>query len=247
MWPWMLIVGGLQVMAGYGAPDMGDIEKMEPRAAVAALGNKLWLMLLTTALQTVAFSSIAVNWHRYLLLDEVPQGLKLLRLDGTMWRYIWKTFQLQLVTGVLALLAFYPLLMAAEAAGGLAGGSKPEVVYFAVIALAVLLAIVALQRLYLTLPAVAIGREDYGIMSAWLDSGGNNLRLLGFFLLLFCGITLPVLVLTVPLLLVLHALGTDLGAWGAFLFLQCASWLAVITGVTMLSTLYAIFAEDLEI
>src|SRR5439155_13916851 len=43
--------------------------------------------LVAGAIAMMAASSIAVNWHRYILRDEVPRGGDVLRLDEVVWRY----------------------------------------------------------------------------------------------------------------------------------------------------------------
>jgi len=40
-----------------------------------------------------------VNWHRYILLDEVPHGMERLRLDATVWRYVGNILLIALILG----------------------------------------------------------------------------------------------------------------------------------------------------
>ena len=43
--------------------------------------------LVIAAFSLVIFSSIAVNWHRYILLDEITASEKIFRLDRPVWNY----------------------------------------------------------------------------------------------------------------------------------------------------------------
>ena len=54
--------------------------------------------LVIAAFSLVIFSSIAVNWHRYILLDEVTASEKIFRLDRPVWSYAGRTLLIMLVT-----------------------------------------------------------------------------------------------------------------------------------------------------
>jgi ABC-type xylose transport system permease subunit len=76
-WPWMLallpvnIVGNLYILANsFGNPGEVNPKVLIPTFIMAIAGM-------------VAFASIAVSWHRYILRDEIPRGMQRLRLDGT--------------------------------------------------------------------------------------------------------------------------------------------------------------------
>ena len=50
--------------------------------------HDLYSVTFTTAVLTaIIFSSIAVNWHRFILRNEVAEGSQRLRLDGLVWHY----------------------------------------------------------------------------------------------------------------------------------------------------------------
>src|SRR5215204_96478 len=72
--------------------------------------------VIIAAFSIVIFSSIAVNWHRYILLDEVTPSEKIFRLDRLVWNYAGRTVLIMLVTLVpviifsTAVLAVFPNL-----------------------------------------------------------------------------------------------------------------------------------------
>src|SRR5439155_22363973 len=81
-WRWMLVLLPINVAGEFYnfAHASADPEKIDPGVAVAS-----FVMLVAAG---IAFASIAVSWHRYILLTEVPEGLARLRLDETVWRYV---------------------------------------------------------------------------------------------------------------------------------------------------------------
>ena len=54
--------------------------------------------LVIAAFSLVIFSSIAVNWHRYILLDEITASEKIFRLDRPVWNYAGRTLLIMLIT-----------------------------------------------------------------------------------------------------------------------------------------------------
>ena len=115
------------------------------------------------ALSLVIFSSIAINWHRYILLDEITESEKIFRLDRPVWNYAGRT----LLIMVLSLAPIFVLLVLF--------GAVPGLGLFLVIA-ALFVAGIYIMRMSVALPAVALGRRDFGIRAALQATQGNNLQ-----------------------------------------------------------------------
>lgn len=86
-WPWLAVVLALMVI----------LMILDPALAPFFMGN--WspgsgapvpdtaALLLFYAVWFLANCSMAVNWHRYVLRKDVPEGWEYLRLDGPVWLY----------------------------------------------------------------------------------------------------------------------------------------------------------------
>ena len=90
-WPWYAVMApiviALILLANYlagGNPEAGT-------------GMTILIDLIRGLVTMLAFASIAVNWHRYILLDEVPHGSEIFRLDDKTWRYFGNLLLLLLI------------------------------------------------------------------------------------------------------------------------------------------------------
>jgi len=154
VWVPVLLIGALvEQLAGAGDP-----------MAEQSLQQVL-LQVMTAVVSVVAVSSMAVSWHRFILRDEMPRGL---RLDTIVMRYAAITVMLMapmLVPMVIMLLsALQPSLMAV---------GLPLLLLFGGTA----------TRLSIKLPAVALGHPGFGFRDAWAASEGNFWACVGVFLL----------------------------------------------------------------
>lgn len=170
---WAVVMSPLLVAAWFvvfrnGMPDMTAL----PPSAVAVL-------IAITAVALLASFSIAVNWHRRILLKETPRRLAWLRLDGAVWKYLFGFVVVVIVLGLIgaAIYAALNLLPARlEPQFGPAAASAGK-------ALAVLLGLFGLfvwYRLSTWLPAIAVRSADYGFGHAWKLTRRNSMRFLGF-------------------------------------------------------------------
>jgi hypothetical protein len=138
--------------------------------------------ILKYLLEGLALASIAVCWHRHVLLEEPHKLGNLLLLNKRVFRY----WLVGLLVSALLGLCFAPAIISFGIA------SSDEESRLQLIAAAVLfifgfiLAIQMLYRFSLCLPAIALERNDYGFKNAWQDSKGVFLQfiilafLLGF-------------------------------------------------------------------
>lgn len=167
-WPWYALIAVLSLVAvllvgGAQAP------------AIALPVALLWV---------VASSSIAVAWHRHLLLREALPPVNL-RFGAREARYLLKMLQVLLVL-LLPMIAlgaaagFVLALLAGGPSDGLAEGiaeGGPAVAGVApivVIGLALLALMPILMRISLVLPAAALD-ERLGLLEAWRESRGLGL------------------------------------------------------------------------
>lgn len=235
-WPWMLMLLPITVAGNIYLTlnATQDPDEFDPKS--------LFLVLLMTVPSVIAYSSIAVNWHRYILLDEVAEGWKRLRIDGLMWRYIGNAIGIFLLMFIVGFIVGF-IGGAALALLGVAGQSK---LVIAVIGYLVLFAFIIVwsYRLSLKLPSIAIELTNFTFRDAWKATDGNFWQILGLVLLFF----MCLLLVALAMLLLTYVFG-QLGTLGlsALIAIQVAvNWAATILGVTLLTSLYGFFVEDRE-
>lgn len=243
-WPWMVFILLLQVLVILLFPGLQK-RLMSGTFTEADITIQLVTVYLVTSFASFfALSSVAVNWHRYILLDEEPEGWDRLRLDAPVMRYVGNIMLGQLIAAGVFLVGGLALIAAAVILAMI----LPEVAARALTGVAMvglwLWVIIFAQRLFIKLPAAAIEREGYGFRDALADSKGHDVRLLGFVLLLLFFIVLVALAAAIPAYLVLALLGQGFaGELAGAVFQFTVNWVAVIMSVTSLTTLYGIFGE----
>ena len=119
--------------------------------------------LVIAALSLVIFSSIAVNWHRYILLDEITASEKIFRLDRPVWNYVGRTLLIMLATLMPVLVLSFAFVTALPNLGLL-------------LAVPFFVAGIYIMRMSVALPAIALDRKDFGISAALQVTQGNNLQ-----------------------------------------------------------------------
>ena len=176
---WLVVLLPLLALAWYmvlrnGPPDIKALSGGQI-AAIAALGVGVLL----------ASFSIAVNWHRRLLLDEKPRRLRWVRLDGVVWRYLAGFVLLLLVLALYGGAAYGLVTMAPQALElKLGPAAKPLGIVLAV--LFGLSALFTFYRLSSWLAGIAAGDRGYTLGTAWKATAKNRFAYLGFtFWLLF--------------------------------------------------------------
>jgi len=230
-WPWMLailpfnIVGNIYATLNHPARP----QDMDPKVAVVSFG----LAILTL----VAFASIAVNWHRYILLDEVPVGAERLRLDGLVWRYIGNTILIGLILAAAAIPVMLVIVLLAFLLGEVAA------IVFVPAVIAMFFAFISYSyRLGIKLPGVALGREDYRFRDALEDSAGNFWRFVGLGVLVFLIMLVVGAIIGTPIYFI--GATENKGLLAVLIAVQLVvNWIGTIWTVTMLTSLYGYFAE----
>lgn len=229
-WPWLLVILPLNLIASI----YGIKENLTPEESS---GAAVAITLVIGLLSTFAFASIAVGWHRYILLDEVPRGWARLRADNTVWRYFGNTLLIFLILfgGMIPVVVVATLI-------GWAMGEAGAIILVPALVAAGLFAIGAFYRLSVKLPAIALGRQDFFMRDAWAATRDNMWKLIGLSLLFFISvIVLAVLIGAASWLLaktgVNFLLFVSIGVQVVF------NWIVTIMGVTLLTSLYGFFVE----
>lgn len=236
-WPWMLMLLPLNLAVNLYLAFNGMQDPQNFNA------QSLLLIVPLAIASIVAYCSIAVNWHRYVLLDEVAEGWQRLRIDSLMWRYIGNAILIGLVLfagGFVAILVFSFVGWALSSALGEAS----LIVIVPGAAALYAYAIVSAYRLAVKLPSVALGRNDFSMGDAWRATAGNFWQILGLVLLFFICLLLVGLAIFV-LTYVIGQMGT-LGLSILIAIQVAVNWVATILGVTLLTSLYGFFVEGRE-
>jgi hypothetical protein len=200
-------------------------------------GTMSSITMLMAFVSLIAFSIIAVRWHRYILRDELPAGNSALSLEPEVWRYVLSV----LLIGVIG---FALLVVAALVSSILSGGSadiSPRMI--GLFAACLPFVGLALMRLSVRLPAVALGRSDFSLANAWNATKGNFGALLGMTLLniaVFLALVVASELVSFGLATIDRTLGMIIG-----IILQLGiNWILTLFNSSVLTSLYGFFVEN---
>jgi hypothetical protein len=178
-----------------------------------------------SVVMTLAALSIAVAWHRLLLLDERPG-----RSGGNIGtRYFWLYVAAAVIICLIAILPCVAVLLPAWLLGWLAASSdeiEPQTPYLVAAGLiAYALGIALLLRLSLLLPACAIGDLTLTMKDAWRSSRRNVWRL--FWGIVACTVPPTILVGLIFVGAIMIPLGDNLyrAQWAAAGAVGACGWL----------------------
>jgi hypothetical protein len=176
---WLVVMSPLLAVAWYILPkdSMPNPDALPPFASA--------VLISIGVLAFLASLSVAVNWHRRLILGETPRRLGWIRLDGVVWKYLFCFLFVLVVLAAVGLAIFAALEYLPSALLPHIGPAAQPVSY-GVAALVGLFGLFTWYRLSTWLPAVATKATDYGLSRAWRSTRRNRIRFLGFtFWLLF--------------------------------------------------------------
>jgi len=236
-WPWMLLLLPLNIAVNFYLVINGLLDQKNFTA------QAFFVLVPLIIASIVAYCSIAVNWHRYVLLDEVAEGWQRLRVDGLMWRYIGNAILIGLIMLAGVFVAALALVLGGWILNAIVGSLSLVVIVPGVTALYAY-AFVSVYRLAVKLPSVALGRSDFNMRDAWRSTDGNFWQILGLLLLFF----LCIFLVGLAMFLVTY-LFEKFGTFGLSLslaFQVAVNWVATILGVTLLTSLYGFFVEGRE-
>jgi hypothetical protein len=183
-WLWLVVVA---VLTGFGswqqwtwmATAMADLNPNQPLPQIPKSGEMGVLLNVDNILLLLAGVSIAVAWHRLMILNE-PPGLSGSNVaTKNLWRYIVVAIALFLTQflpiAAMMFLTFYFLPPAPGVRTSLPPGFLPIIV---MIIAAYVLCAAATIRLTLLLPARAVGNTDLTFRQTWNRTRGNIWRLI---------------------------------------------------------------------
>ena len=230
-WPWYAVLIAVNLAASF------VITPFEPNAPQEPSAPQSLALFALIILSLVAFASIAVNWHRYILLDEVPQGSELFRLDSKTWRYFGNLILITLILVMIFAVIMTPIVLVAEYATALAFPA------FVVGVIALIFAAIMAFRLSVKLPAVAVGRTDFGLRHAFAATQGNGVPL--FLIILFeFAVVLGAAIVMYVLIFVLSAINAMLAVVVSAVLQIVINWIFTIFSITVLTSLYGFFVEN---
>jgi hypothetical protein len=234
-WPWLAVLVPVSLGVESLLPSV-DPEAKDAAAVAANARAFLGLLALGVASMFV-FSSIAVNWHRYILKDEIPQGWARLRADEVVWRYFGNT----LLVILIVIAATAPVVIIVSLVSGLLALNM-DAAGALTMAIAGCFAIPLFYRLMLKLPAIAVGNAGVTLRAALEKSAGSSLALC------VAGAVIMAAIFLVGFLLagIAGLLGAGSGGVAyvvASVLQQLISWVVTIFTVTFLTSLYGFFIE----
>lgn len=183
-WQWSTLARTMADLKGGMRPEQ-LIHQQSMLIGVALFANVVNLVFL------VAGVSIAVAWHRYLILAEQP-GLSGSNLvSGNFWRYVGAGLAIALMVLVPFLAVAVPAFLWLSSFAG--APPKSGIVIVSLIALIVYIAgVTAFLRLSLLLPGRAAGDLTLTFRHTWKQTRGNTWRI--FWGLLACSVPAGLLV-----------------------------------------------------
>lgn len=235
-WPWMLVLLPINIAGNIYLMGLGEFDPTKP------MKPEFYAVTAAMALASmVAFASIAVNWHRYILMNEVPIGAERLRLDGLVARYFGNTLMIVFLTMIIGMAATFPVgilfYIINSASTGLA------IVLVGVAAVIGFLLLIGLSvRWSVKLVAVAMGRRDIGIADAWRASTENHWRIVGLYILVFLVLMLVGAAFG-GIALVLGRTESIAGLSTLITVQMAVNWVSTIWNITLLTSLYGFFID----
>ena len=225
-WAWYVILAVILAAGGHLLAERpaGDGQSLPPETMALEFGMILIVLVIN--------SSIAVNWHRFILLDEVPSQLGSLRLDGRVSRYFGNTLLLVLGISLVSILAAFPLIFLTVAANAMQ--FAPLAGLLAILAVCA----IAFLRFAIKLPAIAIDDGNFRFADAWRASAGNGFQIAALFL------TAILLLMTIAGLVTLIDLIPGFAAVVLGFVLQLAvNWFLTLFNISLLTSLYGFFVQ----
>lgn len=186
-WLWLMVAGAMSAAAGWQQWSWVAtvIPKMTQgqRSELARPTELTVLLQLDNAVLILAGVSIAVAWHRLLILKEYP-GLSGSNLvTANLWRYVLVGLALCLIMFLPAAAILIPTLHFLVPAQTGSGSPSPAFVPALIAGFVVYAAGTAIAlRLCLLLPARAVGNTLLTFRQAWNRTRGNGWRLLWGFI-----------------------------------------------------------------
>ncbi|MCB1386927.1 MAG: hypothetical protein KDJ80_13420 [Nitratireductor sp.] len=211
---------------------------------VALFGFALALFLV------LVFCAVAIAWHRYILLNEVPRGLFPISINGLAVSYLTRVAGISLLLIVLSVAAMtlinFAIVPLLSAIAGADNGFAGIVLSFATtLAIMVLVQYVAM-RLFVSLPAIAVENTGFSIGDAWAASGRERGAIFWILVIMTIAVWGTILLVTLPFV----PSGPPIAAQPPLIvsvLLIPIQWFYFMFNICILTTLYGITVEGREI
>lgn len=185
------------------------------------------LEMVSALVGLVAFCSIAVNWHRFILIDDASGSP--LRLDGPVWRYAGNSV-------AIVAMAFLPLLVL-----GAIVALLPPAALVLLVPATILCGTLA-TALSIKLPAIALGKTDFGFGDAMRAIEGNVWQVMTVFLL-NAAMGLVAILLIILLTALTGLLSQTLSLAAGIAAATALNIFYTLFNISVLSSLYGFFVE----
>lgn len=216
-----LVLYAVQVASqvyGYAAASGETVRGPDGNLYPLYTGGESFIILILGIAALCASLWIAVAWHRYVLLNEVPQGWIPQWPGGSVMGYLWRSILLGLAVGVVLI----PVIMLGAFVGPVL-----------MLALAVGVGAYVFFRLSPILPAIAVGK-DMSFKEAWQLTSGVSGTLFGLAGLMI----LASLILQIPTLV-----SGDPNSIISLVYTMVVNWFATMIGISLLTTVYGYCVE----
>lgn len=184
------------------------------------------IQLIGTVVSVITSLWIAVAWHRYILLEEVPDGLLPNWNGSRMAAYFGRSILIGLAMAAVIIVASLPIAL------GLQGPLGAAILSFGAI-----FAVFLFYRLCAIMPSAAVG-EPLTMSQAWQATEGTTGTIAVIILCMFGGIV----VLLLPGI-VLASISVFLGV----AYMIAAQWFITMFGISLFTTFYGYFIEKREL
>lgn len=203
------------------------------QAQIAAGGFPWGAFAVALLFSSITGLWIAVGWHRYVLLVEVP-GAVLPEFHGDrMLAYFGRSLLIALILALVGVVIGVCVGLL-TAIAGLRGTGLSGILYVAAIFIP---ALVISFRLCGSLPSAALGARA-GISDAWRMTAGQN----GALLTLAVIAAVLSIVIDLPATMIFAPASIASGVW-----LAITGWIKLLVGISILTTLYGHYVEGREL
>ncbi|WP_315831719.1 hypothetical protein [Bradyrhizobium prioriisuperbiae] len=197
-WLWLAIIVPLSIVGSWMEVSgiAGVTNRLTPGTHLESSPGTTAVSLILTLIVALAAISIAVAWHRRLILGESPRASGSNLISNSLWRYLGAGVLITLIAilpSIIAIAAVFLLTSSHRAGDGasLIVSLVPFLLWMVTYGIAL--------RLSLVLPARAVTNLTLSFKQAWADTRGNTWRL--FWGTVACAF-LPLCVLPILLALV---------------------------------------------
>jgi hypothetical protein len=231
LWVWVPLIFGLGIAHAMNIPTEGE-------APTVAFATSFLVFFLFSA---VGFGSIAVAWHRLILLGEQPPWINL-GIGGQVPRYVGRALLASFGAAGAMMVCFMLIVLAANALPHIVPGSNPtsDTTVQLIYAILFLFMTLVVGRLLIALPGTAVGNPT-SFRRAWEVTKGNSWRLLGGIALIYG----PMYLLASLTNLAIARWALDATAALVLLAInQCVGFLCAIVALSYLSLSYRFFMSE---